>query len=114
MNKGWNTSEELIEHQRDWDGLFLHLRESKLISVPIDWLKYRNYDWTGEDDHIDPNHVTHIAAAMKRGDPLPPAAVVQISARRYDCIDGNHRVTAAVRLKMRHIPAILYVEKKKR
>ena len=84
---------------------------TQVVLLPIEQLKYRNYDETGEDEYIPEDHIDQLAASISAGDVMPPISAEALGDGTYDVLDGNHRVTAAVRLEMTHVSAVIVVHR---
>lgn len=108
MKARWNTTPELIAQQEeDWE--YLDLKITKLIEVPLAKLKFHNYDVHGEQEGMPEDHVDQLEAALRAGEPLPPAVAVKKKGV-LDVWDGNHRCTAAARLKIETVPVLIAVD----
>ena len=75
-------------------------RDRGVRSVPLDKIvgsvgRYNDFDDKFRlKQHVPPERLQRIKAAMKSGKPLPPVKLYQIKDE-YFVLDGNHRIAAA-------------------
>ncbi len=112
----WHTNDELKQQAFDyWVKPDLDRKDAEHRSVPVDQIDAVNFDefkwgqpapWNPKqklDPKGGPKYVQKLANAMKRRVALPPA-VGAVVGDRIEMVDGAHRLAAAKRHGLTHVP----------